>query len=121
MFSLKKYFMALAFTFFALACNAQSIAPKDAEKNVGKMVTVCGQVVDAKYLDRSGRKPTLLNLDKPFPNQIFTAVIYGEDRSKFGEPEKACMKKDVCVTGEIGIFREKPQIVVKERTQLKGC
>jgi hypothetical protein len=121
MLSLKKSLASLVFIFFAMACNAQSISPKDAGKYVGKSTTVCGQVVGTKYLDRGNRKPTLLDFGKPFPDQEFVAVIFDEDRSKFGEPEKACLKKDVCVTGEINIFREKPQIVVKERAQLKGC
>ena len=121
MLSFKKSFALFAFILPATACNAQSIAPKEAAKNVGKTVTVCGQVVGGKYLDGGGRKPTLLDFGKPFPDQEFVAVIFGDDRAKFGEPEKTCLKKDVCVTGEISIFREKPQIVVKERAQLKGC
>ena len=121
MTSLKIFFASAAFVSFTAACSAQSISPKDAEKYVGKTATVCGQVVGTKYLEASGRKPTLLDFGKPFPNQEFVAVIFGDDRTKFGEPEKACLKKDVCVTGEITKFRNKPQIIVNERNQLKGC
>ena len=121
MSSPKILFASVAFLTFAAACNAQSVSPKDAEKYIGKTATVCGQVVATKYLSDSGRKPTLLDFGKPFPNQEFVAVIFEEDRAKFGEPEKACLKKDVCVSGEVTIFRNKPQIVVKDRSQMKGC
>ena len=115
------FFASAAFVSFAAACNAQSISPKDAEKYVGKTATVCGQVASAIYLDRARSKPTLLNFEKPYPDHVFTAVIYGDDRPKFGAPEKACLKKDVCVTGEVSKFQNKPQIIVKDRNQLKGC
>jgi len=121
MSSLKIFFAFNALLFFGTACIAQSIPPKDAEKYFGKTATVCGQVVGAKFLDKSGRKPTLLDFGKPFPDQEFVAVIFGDDRAKFGEPEKACLQKNVCVTGEVSKFRDKPQIIVKDRNQLKGC
>ena len=117
----KVFFLWAAFVSVATACNAQSISPKDAEKNVGKTTTVCGQVVGTKYLSDRGRKPTLLDFGKPFPDQEFVAVIFGDDRAKFGEPEITYLKKDVCVTGEVTIFRKMPQFIVKEKNQLKGC
>jgi len=42
-----------------------------------------------------------LNLEKPYPKQIFTIVICGNNRTKFGSPEVELKGKDVCVTGEI--------------------
>ena len=43
--------------------------------------------------------PTFLNFDKRYPDQIFTLVIWGGDRSKFGDPETVYRGKRVCVTG----------------------
>jgi DNA/RNA endonuclease YhcR with UshA esterase domain len=59
-----------------------------------------------------------LNLGKPYPNQVFTAVIWGSDRSKFGSPENSLNGKQVCVTGHIQLYRGKPEIVVRDTNQL---
>ena len=64
------------------------------------------------------RQPTFLNLDQPFPQQIFTVVIFGSDRSKFGEPEKAFLNQTICATGTIEDYRGLPQIVAKEPKQI---
>ena len=106
---------------FVTVCHAQSINPSDAEKHVGKTATVCGQVVGAKHLDSGRRRPTFLDFGKPHPDAEFTAVIFDEDRAKFGEPETACLKKHVCVSGTVTKFRDKPQNILKDRSQLKGC
>ena len=118
---LKTFSVFVAFGTFAVECTAQTVNPKDATNFVGKLVTVCGRVASTKYLPNSKTKITLLNLDAPFPNHIFTAVIYGGDRPKFSEPEIKCSNKQVCVTGQVSIFRETPQIVLKDPSQLKGC
>jgi hypothetical protein len=31
--------------------------------------------------------PTFLNLDEPNPKEVFTILIWGSDRAKFGTPE----------------------------------
>jgi hypothetical protein len=62
--------------------------------------------------------PTFLDLDKPYPNQIFTAVIFGTDRSKFGAPELSMRDKFVCVTGEIFLFQGTPEIALRDPAQL---
>jgi DNA/RNA endonuclease YhcR with UshA esterase domain len=58
-------------------------------------------------------------LDKPYPNQIFTVVIWGSDRAKFGEPEATFRGKSVCVTGKIKEFRGVPEVIVYEPSQIK--
>ena len=50
---------------------------------LGQNATVCGIVVTATFSGRSKGQPTFLNLDQPYPCQIFTAVIWGKDREYF--------------------------------------
>jgi hypothetical protein len=59
----------------------ERISPAEAGKYVGKNATVCGQVASSNFASRSRRQPTFLNLDRPYPNQIFTALIWGENRN----------------------------------------
>lgn len=117
------YFIFLIFAF--LICASGSIAqqeyvnPIDAYKFIGKEKTVCGIVASATYAIRSRGKPTFLNLDQPYPNQIFTVVIWGSDREKFKNPPETFFRgKRICVTGIIESYRGKPQIVVRGPGQI---
>jgi micrococcal nuclease len=100
---------------------AAAQAPKDflsaaeADRHIGEEATICGTVVSGTYAARSRGRPTFLNLDHPYPDHVFTIVIWGESRSNFPEPpETAYEGKTICVTGRIGQYRGKPQIVVTE-------
>jgi DNA/RNA endonuclease YhcR with UshA esterase domain len=99
------------------AAYAAPLAPDEAARHVGESATVCGVVASATYASRSNAQPTFLNLGKPYPDQIFTAVIFGKDRSKFGTPE-TLRGKHVCVTGEIRLFQGKPEIILTDPKQL---
>jgi hypothetical protein len=97
---------------------ADTIPSAKAQEHIGQDGTVCGKVADTRYLE-SGKKPTLLNFDARYPNHTFTAVIFGENRAKFGAPEKDYLDKDICVTGKIEDYNGKPEIIVTEPQQIK--
>lgn len=91
----------------------ERIKPSDAIRNIGKAVIVCGQVASASFAAHSRGRPTFLNLDRPYPNQIFTVVIWDNKRALFSEgPDRAYRGKRICVTGTITTYRSVPQIVV---------
>ncbi len=68
--------------------DGKRISAAEAKDHVGEVATVCGQVASAKSASSTRGRPTFLNLDKPYPEQIFTVVIWGDDRPKFGRPEQ---------------------------------
>jgi hypothetical protein len=115
---------AAAVLFVSLALHTilsaqERISPAEARKYVGKSVMVCGRVASAAYAVQSMGRPTYLKLDRPYPNQPFTVVIWGEDRSSFSPPsEKAYDGKKICVRGTVPAFREQPQIVVTSPSQI---
>ena len=86
--------------------------------HVGETATVCGAVASANYAVKTKGQPTFLNLDRPYPNQVFTIVIWGTDRAKFGTPEATLMGKKVCVTGTIKDYRGKPEIIAADPKQI---
>jgi len=100
------------------AYGVGKVTPAQAKDYVGQISTVCGVVVSARYAERVKGSPTFLNLDKPYPNQIFTVVIWGNDRQKFGEPEMTFKNKRICVTGKIQQYKDVPEIVVKDKSQI---
>lgn len=98
----------------------RTIAAKEAANHVGKHGTVCGTVASARFASRSRGQPTFLNLDRPYPNHIFTIVIWGSDRLKFNDaPETHYQQKAVCVTGTINAYRGRPQIIAKNPDQIR--
>ena len=46
-------------------------------------------------------------------------VIWGNDRPKFGEPDKANRDKRVCVTGKIINFRGTPEIAASDPAEIE--
>ena len=59
-----------------------------------------------------------MDFAKPYPDQVFTAVIFGADRAKFGAPETSLRGKRVCVTGKIQQLHDLPEIILSDPKQL---
>jgi hypothetical protein len=113
-----KAFAFAALIVWPLAVDAAPLNPEEAASHVGENATVCGLVASATYAAKAMAAPTFLDIGKPYPNQIFSAVILGSDRTKFGTPEISLREKQVCVTGEIFLFEGKPEIIVRDTKQL---
>lgn len=96
------------------SAEAANLRPEDATKTG----TVCGVVASAEYEADAQSQPTLLDLGKPSPNAIFTAVVYGDNRPKFGTPEASLLGKRICVTGQISDYQGKAEIVLTNPSQL---
>ena len=102
-----------------LSVQATTVTTTEAKSFIGREATVCGIVKSARWATGSNRKPTFLNLDKPYPQQLFTVVIFEENRSKFTPaPEEQFKEKSICVTGKIEAFRGTPEIVVTDPKQI---
>ncbi len=106
---------------FSLITYAQAtIKLEDVLKHVGYSVTVCGKVAGGRFLEQMENSPTFLNLGAAYPNQLLTIVIWKEIRGQFETvPEDFYMNKDICITGKIILFRERPQIVLYKKEQLQ--
>lgn len=112
--------MVLLLPAFTVSAHAeQRLTAAEARQHMGEQAIVCGVVVSARYAVRSRGKPTFLNLDKPYPTQIFTNVIWGAERSKFGTPETKYQDKRVCVTGVIRNYQGEPQTMPTEPSQIQ--
>jgi DNA/RNA endonuclease YhcR with UshA esterase domain len=101
------------------AFSQKKLSATEAKDHIGETATVCGNVVSTRYAASTKGQPTFLNLDKAYPNQIFTVVVWGNNRSKFGVPESDYKGKRVCVNGRITEYRGVPQIVADDPQQIK--
>lgn len=116
---MKRATMLVVLLCSALAYAGNPISANEAKNHVGETATVCGQVAGAHYAMRSRGRPTFINLDQAYPNQIFTIVIWGENRPKFGDPEAMYGGKHLCVTGTITLYRGVAETTANEPSQIK--
>lgn len=114
--------LILGFLFFFSSSVAYPqtghLTAAEAKNHVGENATVCGTVVSTHYSERTKGNPTFLNLDEPYPRQIFTILIWGSDRGKFGDPEGKFGNKRVCVTGVIKDYKGVPEVIVEQPSQI---
>jgi hypothetical protein len=104
----------------ALVVSAKSVAPTDAINHVGQKAEVCGVVSSAKYAPKVRGAPTFLNIGAPYPNEDFTAVVWGTTRARFPSPPETLQGTRVCVSGVISVYRGKPQIEVADPAQIRS-
>jgi micrococcal nuclease len=102
---------------FAFGVHAQNLTAAQAKDNVGKTVTVCSKVMSTYYSTKS--RTTYLNLGAAYPNEDLTVVIFADDLHKFSEtPGTLFANKNICVTGLVKLYKEKPEIVVTDPAKI---
>jgi endonuclease G len=69
-------------------------------------LTVCGTVVSAH---KSGKGHVFINLDKKFPETVFSATVWANDLKNFAyDLTTELMLKQVCITGPVTTFKGTP-------------
>lgn len=102
----------------AVTADLPTVAPAGAADRVGEVARVCGTVESASWAREIGGRPTFLNLGRPYPDQPFTVVIWGEDRARFGAPERRYAGRRICVAGRIRLHEGTPRIVARRPAQI---
>ena len=82
--SLAAAYLLFSLLAFCAAAQTNKITAREAKDRVREVQTVCGKVVSTHFAERSKGQPTFLDLDEPYPKEIFTILIWGSDRAKFG-------------------------------------
>lgn len=92
-------------------------SPSAAKNLVGKVAMICGTVGSIRYAEETRGAPTYINLGPAFPDHVFTGVVWGSDREKFGKaPEE--LSGMICVHGPVTEYRGVPQIVITSPDQI---
>ena len=100
-------------------CGPGAVLSTRAGQVVGRQATVAIARVDASYQRNVRGQPTFLN-DAPYPNHVFTAVVWGRDRGQFQPAPESYQGKSLCVTGPVELFQQRPQIEVISPSQLRS-
>ena len=96
--------------------QAQSLTTAQAKAHEGENATVCGAVASERTATSSRGEPTFINLDSTYPNQVFTILIWGDDKKNVGELPH--VGSHVCAKGLITDYHGVPEIVVRSSGQL---
>ena len=76
--------------------------------------------MSTKFVDNGKSNPTYINLDKKYPDQVFTLMIFGQDRANFSyQPEDFLKGKTICVKGRVEEYKGSPQIIANKEKQLE--
>jgi hypothetical protein len=117
---MKKVLIVTVVSLFSAMGFSQTLTPEEAGKHVGDNVKICGKIFGGRFLETSNGAPTLLNMGATYPKNPFTIWVAGTVRAKMGyAPEITLKDKDVCVTGTVTLYKEKPEIRVTEISQLE--
>ena len=116
--SLLKKAILLAFLLTPVFTCAQNISASDASRHVGEQGTVCGRIAEVKITTNVRGTPTFIDFEKPYPNEMFTAVIWERDKASVGSVPRVGV---LCVKGTITEYRGRPQIVLHRRSDWSGA
>jgi hypothetical protein len=99
----------------SLIAHGQVLTTAEAKNHVGENATVCGTIASQTTATGSHGTPTFINLDQPYPHQVFTVLIWGSDKAAVGTiPETG----RVCAKGPITLYRGVPEIIVHKSADL---
>ena len=97
-----------------------TISAEEANQYIGDLAEVCGTAVSADFAEHIGGEPTFINFEEPHPNQLFTVVIWGNDRPSWSHPpEELYANREVCVSGRVRMHDGTPQIVADSPDQFR--
>lgn len=89
-----------------------------AAQHIGTQQVICGVISQVTEFS----KGTYLNFDKRFPDTVFSSVIWNSDSNKILSDKASFneyLNQKVCVSGKVGIYNGRSQVVVKRSSQLQ--
>ena len=96
--------------------SAQTLQPAEAQAHAGQTVTVEGAVSNVHKIPNG---ITFIDMGGKFPDNTFTAVILAADATKFPDVD-SLNGKTVDVTGQVRLYKGKPEILLKDPAQIKA-
>ena len=113
-----KIIIIVLFSLSAFASIAQKeIKVGDVKNHVGNIVKICDKIYGGKFLEKDTL--TLLNVGGNYPDAPLTIVIRPRTRKEFKtDPISYYKGQQVCITGKIELFKNKPQIVITDKNQI---
>ena len=96
---------------------AETIAPCDAAKYVGKSVTVEGPVIEVHHA--ASGKATFVDMGGHYPDNCFAGVLFSGDEPKFPDID-SLEGKVIDISGVIKLYQGHPEIILNDPGQIKA-
>ena len=115
-----KFSSSLFIILLSQSINAQKLVPIDSVSTyVGQTIKVCDKVAGT-FVTKSDKPLTYLNLGADFPNAKLTIVIFQKDLVNFPlTPSDHYKGMNICITGELTIYKDRPQIIANRPDQIE--
>ena len=95
-----------------------SVPAYNADAFIGEVASIYGDVTDSYYADETDE--FTLYFGDSYPNHIFSIVISGSEARKFSNnPDQYFNGQHVIVTGYVTRFENKPEIQVRQASQIE--
>ena len=103
--------------YYPVGYRIHTISAYDANRYIGEFTRVYGRVYEVW---RSGETDEYyLYFGEPYPYQDFTVILSGRDARRYSRiPERYFPGKDIAVTGIVSVFEDRPEMVIKKRSQI---
>lgn len=88
--------------------------PKEVLKHEGELVVVEGCVASAILMENINGKPLFINMFEPYPHNLFSVVIWGQDQHNFLSATEYD-KKLVRISGMVKKSKEKERFTISLR------
>lgn len=110
-------FLFIILTLFIVSnTSAQDkITSAKAKDHIGETVIIADSVAQVTVTSRG---MGYLNFGERYPNSNFSAVVFKKDMDNFKDLKQYEGKK-VEISGKVELYKEKPQIVLRESEQIK--
>jgi hypothetical protein len=95
--------------------DSSSITAAQAAQHVGERAVVVDRIAQVFTSDKGN---TFLNFGGPYPYHTFCAVVFDSKADAFSDLEHLSGKR-VRISGKIGSYRGKPQIILESASQLE--
>jgi hypothetical protein len=113
--------LCLVFTLFCSTQKAftQIVTLENIARYDGHKVTIC-ENIQGTYLSIKAKKTDFLCFGQPYPNETFKVVIFEEALEQFSyNPTEYLKNKRVCITGEVVLYKVRPEMIITDEQQIK--
>jgi len=117
---MSKFCSTIFFILLSQFISAQKLVPIDSvSSHIGQTIKVCDKVAGS-FVTKSDKPLTYLNLGADFPYAKLTIVIFQKDLVNFPlTPSDHYKGMNICITGELTKYKDRPQIIGNRPEQIK--
>jgi hypothetical protein len=105
---MKKLFVITFLIFLTTSFAQETITTSQAKEYIGKEVILKGKIASIK-LASEGKSTNYINIDKPYPENVFTVVISNKYLEEHQLDLSQSVGKEITVKGIISVYEKDPK------------